>query len=317
MNFSEMIQLVVEKLRSWLELAIQLLPNLALAIVVLVIFVIAAKIVRRVITRLLGKYSDNVAVNRILTNIVYVAIVSFGLFSALGILNLNKTVTSLLAGAGVIGLALGFAFQEIASNFISGIFIAFNKPYKVDDIVEIDSWVGTVSQIDLRTTSIITFQGLEVMVPNKTMFTQPFINYTTTPIRRIDLMVGVSYGDDLEKVKKVAYEALENVPDRIKDEEIGIWFEGFGDSSINFVAQIWIEYPGDNSFLKARSAAVMNLKKAFDENDITIPFPIRTLDFGIKGGERLAETLSGQRDGSPGRADTGAGKNNKGNEDAD
>lgn len=317
MSISEMIQLVIDKLKSWLEMAIQLLPNMALAVVVLVAFVIAAKIVRRFVTKVLGKYSDNVAVNRILTYIVYVAIIAFGLFAALGILNLDKTVTSLLAGAGVIGLALGFAFQEIASNFLAGIFIAFNKPYKVNDIVEIDSWVGTVSQIDLRTTSIITFQGLEVMVPNKTMFTEPFINYTTTPRRRIDMQVGVSYGDDLEKVKNVAQEALESVPDRIKDEDIGIWFEGFGDSSINFVAQIWIQYPGDNSFLKARSAAVMKLKKAFDENDITIPFPIRTLDFGIKGGERLAQTLSVQHEADNKSADKPEGGKSRKSETAD
>lgn len=323
MNPSDMIQLVIDKLQTWLELAIQLLPNLVLAIVVMVIFGLAARVARRVLANVLGTYSDNLAVNRILTNIVYIAIIAFGLFTALGILNLNKTVTSLLAGAGVIGLALGFAFQEIASNFIAGIFIAFRKPYKIDDIVEISNFVGTVSSIDLRTTSIITFQGLEVMVPNKTMFTEPFINYTTTPRRRIDLKVGVSYGDDLEKVLKVSKEALENVPDRIRDEDIGIWFEEFGASSINFVAQIWIQYPGDNSFLKARSAAVMNLKKAFDENGITIPFPIRTLDFGIKGGERLAETLganSGNRGSSKqGQSDSGVDSNSasrKGKTDA-
>lgn len=201
-------------------------------------------------------------------------------------------MTSLLAGAGVLGLALGFAFQDIASNFVSGVFIAFRKPYKIGDIIEAGDFLGSVTSIDLRTTTIETFQGLEVLVPNKMLFTDPITNYTNIPQRRIDVAVGVSYGDDLEKVERLLKEKLNDLPNRIVKKDIDIFFTEFGDSSINLEARVWVEYPNHRNFLITRSEAIKKIKTVFDENDIIIPFPIRTLDFGIKGGEKLSEMRS-------------------------
>ena len=99
-------------------------------------------------------------------------------------------------------MALGFAFQDIAANFVSGILIAFRQPYRIGDIVEVEGYQGEVKSIDLRTTSLVTFQGIEIYIPNKEMFTKPLENYTTTPRRRLDIEVGVSYGDDLRKVEQ-------------------------------------------------------------------------------------------------------------------
>lgn len=112
---------------------------------------------------------------------------------------------------------------------------------------------------------------------------------------RVDLQCGISYGDDLEKVKSVAMGAIDSVSSRNTERDVEFFYEEFGDSSINFVARFWIEYGGHQDFLAARSEGIMRLKKAFDENDIMIPFPIRTLDFGIKGGERLATVLESKR----------------------
>ena len=119
----------------------------------------------------------------------------------LSILQLDKAVTSILAGAGIIGLALAFAFQDIAANFISGIFISFRKPIKLGDVVKINDYMGKVEQINLRDTIILTFQGQMVIIPNKDVFQSPIENYSLLGRRRLDLVVGVSYGDDLEKVK--------------------------------------------------------------------------------------------------------------------
>tara|TARA_Y100000296_G_C5157984_1_gene250203 strand:+ start:75 stop:785 length:711 start_codon:yes stop_codon:yes gene_type:complete len=230
-----------------------------------------------VFSKVLPKISKNEAVTSLLDTIIYFIIILIGFFVSLEILHLDKTVTSLLAGAGVLGLALGFAFQEIASNFVSGIFIAFREPYKLGDIVQLDQHFGKITNINLRTTSITTFQGLEIIIPNKHMFTKPFTNFTTTPKRRIDIEVGVSYEDDLEKVEKVTKEALLNINEIIKDEEPEVFFKEFADSSINLVARIWIHYPENQAFLRARHKAIINIKKHYDKNGISIPFPIRTI----------------------------------------
>ena len=117
----------------------------------------------------------------------------------------------MLAGLGIIGLALGFAFQEIAANFISGIILSINKPFTIGDIVEVDGNFGVVESVSLRTTNIRTFQGQKVMIPNKTIFQNAITNFTENGKRRVDLEVGISYGDDLEKVQGVTLAAVNSL----------------------------------------------------------------------------------------------------------
>lgn len=285
-------KLIFGKVEGWIETFITSLPNLLMAALVVIGFILLAKLAKNIAGKIFPKISQNTAVNSLLQNLAYIFVLLIGIFTALGILNLDKAVTSLLAGAGVLGLALGFAFQEIAANFIAGIFIAFRKPYSVGDLVEIEGYFGIVDSINMRVTNIITPQGIMAIIPNKTMFTEPLYNYTNTPERRMDLSVGVSYGDDLREVKKITFECLKETAGRDKQREIEIFFKEFGDSSINFEVRIWHEFHAQKDFLMVRDDAILRLKEAFDKNDITIPFPIRTLDFGIKGGEALSTMIS-------------------------
>lgn len=284
-------ELLSNKLYSWYEGVVSVLPNIALALLVFILFLFLAKIARNLSGGLLGKLKYSVSVRNLFKTIVYIFTLLLGLFVCLELLDLEKTVTSLLAGAGVLGLAIGFAFQEIASNFIAGIIIAIREPYKISDIVEIKEFFGEVTEINLRTTHITTFDELEVIIPNKTMFTEPFINYTTTPSRRMDLKVGVSYAEDLQNVEDIALNAVKDIPNRDLSREPEFFYEEFGDSSINFNIRVWVSYPKNQAYLNARHRAIKNIKSAFDANGITIPFPIRTIDFGIKGGKPLSEML--------------------------
>lgn len=280
MNFkwNEAVELLTEKLSLWWEQGVKIIPNFIVALVVLLFFVFLAKFVRKTFPKIFRRLNTNATLSSLFSAIAYIFILLIGLFISLEILNLEKTVTSLLAGAGVIGIALGFAFQEIASNFVSGILIAFREPFKIDDIVEVKDYMGTIKEINLRTTHIMTFDGLEVIIPNKYMFTEPIVNYTTTPKRRLDLAVGVSYDSDLEKVEQICLAILNNLEDRIKGIEPEFYYTEFADSSINFVARVWIKYPENKAFLKRKHDLIKRIKRRFDAEDINIPFPIRTLD---------------------------------------
>ncbi len=286
-------EILSRKLSGWLEAAVALLPNLIVASLVMFAFWLLAGMAFNLVSRLLRRSSESGTVTRLLASSVRTLILFFGLFTTLGILNLDKTVASLLAGAGVIGLAIGFAFQEIAANFFSGILIAFRKPYRDGDLVEVEGIMGVVSDINLRTTNVLTFAGSLALIPNKDMFTKVVVNYTRTPDRRVDLDVGISYGDDLRKVERVVRAAVEGIQGRLPGRPTEFFFTGFGDSSINFQVRFWIEFRRQMDFLQARHEAILRVKEAFDREDITIPFPIRTLDFGIKGGEPLSKVLSG------------------------
>lgn len=290
MDLHASLEIVTEKLQNWLTGIVEMLPNLVVAVLVLILFLIISRIAKKVSFKVLNKFVQSKAVSRLISTIISVSFIIVGVIIALGVLKLEKTVTSLLAGAGIIGLALSFAFQDIASNFISGVLIAIRKPFVVGDIVESTDYFGTVEKINLRYTIIKTFQGNNVLIPNKDIYENPLINYTMSTERRIDLSVGVSYGDDLDKVKKVTLDTINSMDNIARKDDVTLFYTGFGDSSINFDVRFWVDYSRSHSdFLEARSDAIMKIKKAFDENDITIPFPIRTLDFGIKGGEKLSE----------------------------
>lgn len=291
MGLEQMETIVMSKLETWWLFAVKMIPNLVTAGVVLFLFWYLAKFSRNIAQRVLSRTVKHAALRSLIGTCAYLLVFFVGVFIALEILKLDKAVTSLLAGVGIIGLALGFAFQEIASNFVSGVLIALQRPYSVGDVIEVSGFIGTVTEIQLRVTVVRTADGLEILIPNKTLFTSPVKNFTLTPDRRIDIEVGVSYGDDLEKVKVIAREALESVPGRT-EKEVQVFFKDFADSSINLVAQVWIVYPGNNNYWIARDAMITQLKAAFDKNDISIPFPIRTMDFGIKGGVELSEVLS-------------------------
>lgn len=245
--------------------------------------------VRNVASRVLSRISQNRAVNNLLITMIYATVLTIGFFIALTIVELHEVVTSLLAGVGIVGLALGFAFQDIAANFISGVLIAVGQPFRVGDIIKSGDNFGTVTNINLRTTTVRTFQGIEVLIPNKNLFQEVVENYTNTRDRRIDLAVGVSYGDDLDKVKELTIGAIQQLDSIDTRREVSLFYTEFGDSSINFSVRFWARTAGQADYLQAQSDGIMAIKKVFDKNDITIPFPIRTLDFGIKGGEKLSE----------------------------
>jgi small conductance mechanosensitive channel len=284
-------ELISDKLTIWVKELIRLLPNLALAILAILLGFLVAKAIRKLMTRIFQKFINQLTIINLFSSFVYLMVIGISLFVALSILHLDGAVTSILAGAGILGLALAFAFQDIAANFMSGIFLSFRKPFKPGDIVKTNDIMGRIVMINLRDTIIKTFQGQTVIIPNKEIFQSNIENFSTVGKRRLDLAVGISYGDDLEKVKKVTLHAVKDISVLEDDEPIRFFYESFGDSSINFIVQLWFNSPDQPIYLQGRSEAIMKIKKAFDENDISIPYPIRTLDFGIKGGEKLSEMV--------------------------
>ncbi|WP_339887111.1 mechanosensitive ion channel [uncultured Flavobacterium sp.] len=289
MDINKISTLITEKLTDWVEALIKLLPNIVMAAIVMVIGFYIAKFVRKISKKLISNISNNVTLNNLFSSVIYFIFIGIVIFTVLSILNLDKAVTSILAGAGILGLALAFAFQDIAANFMSGIFISFRKPLKFGDIVQIGDYMGKIKEINLRDTVMETFQGQTVIIPNKEVFQNPIENYTILQKRRFDLSVGVSYGDDLEKVKQITLDAVSDIKELSKTDAVNVYFVEFGDSSVNLSVRMWIDTPEQSVYNKVGSEAIMKIKKAYDANDIMIPFPIRTLDFGIKGGTTLNE----------------------------
>jgi len=289
MDVNHAYQLILNKLTLWVKEFVKLLPNIALAAVILILGFLAAKSISNALKKLLRRFIRNQTLDNLFGSLIYIFLLGVIFFIALSVLQLDKAVTTILAGAGIAGLALAFAFQDIAANFMSGILLSIRCPLNVGDIVKIKDYMGKVEEINLRDTVLRTFQGQMVIIPNKEVFQNPIENFSMLGKRRFDLHIGISYGDDLQKVKNVTLDAVKSISGLCPENEPTLFYQEFGDSSINFVLRLWVRSPEQPVYLQVGSDAIMRIKKAYDEHDIMIPFPIRTLDFGIKGGVPLNE----------------------------
>ncbi len=298
-DFNASLEAFWNTLEGWLEGFIANLPNLILAVIVLVASIFLSRFIKKYAGKIVSRFSRNYTINGLLANIITSGFLIVMLFIVLGILGLDRALTSLLAGAGVVGLAVGLAVQEPLMNLFSGILMSTKSLYNVGDLIETNGYFGKIKKVNLRSTILEQLSGEEVLLPNKSIIQNPLTNYTVSGRRRLALSCGISYGEDLEKVRTVTVKAVENHVAFDERFPIEFYYEGYGDSSINFIVRFWLTDISQKGLLTAQSESVIAIKKAFDRNNIMIPFPIRTLDFGIKGGEKLntmleVSTLNGE-----------------------
>ena len=296
-EISVSLQPVFDKVNKWIEDGIDHLPNFVVAVILLILFFIIGRFVKGMINRFLVRSADNKAAVNIISNIVYFIVLLVGVILALSVLDLSDAVTGFLAGAGIVGVALGFAFQDTAANFISGTFMAFRKNFRVGDLVETNDTVAVVDHIDLRSTKLKTLQGYQVIIPNKEIFQNKITNYNRYSTRRIDLNCGVGYESDLEAVQRITLQAIDEIEVIKKTPSPQFFYTEFGDSSINYVIRFWIDFLGMPDYLDAQHLAIKNIKKHYNKHNINIPFPIRTLDFG-KNQLQIANLKQGNSESS-------------------
>lgn len=279
-KFSEAWTKMIEKLNNWFDALILNLPNIIIAIVVFTLAVIISRYISQGVARLLDRTKLQASMKSLLSKIASIAIVLLGLFLVLGILNLSKALNTVLAGAGVVGLAVGLALQGALANTYSGIVLSYIKHIKFGDWIESNGFEGEVIDLDLRSVTLKQPDNNLVFLPNKLVVENPIKNYSTTAQSRVILGCGVGYESDLTFVRDLVKKTiLENFQSIEQKDDIIFLYQEFGDSSINFETRFWIKSTSALEVARAKTDAMIAVKKAFDENGINIPFPIRTLDF--------------------------------------
>ena len=273
------VEKATDKIFEWVDSFIIMLPNLFVGIILLIVFYILARLSKKGVFKLVNRTSNNTVISILLSTFTFYLVFGIGFFIVLTILDLQKTVTSLLAGLGVLGLALALAFQEIVSNFISGIILALRKPFQIGDIIQIQENMGTVSRTNLRTVVVRNFEGQELYIPNRLFIQNTIFNFTILKDRRINLIARVSLKDDLELVQQLILKTLKSLEGVIHHDKMIFTYTEFAESSVGFEIRFWIHYPNEPAFLNMRNNAIIAIKKAFDQEGITIPYPIRSLDF--------------------------------------
>jgi small-conductance mechanosensitive channel len=232
-------------------------PNLLLSLIILVLAILLAGWLSGIFKSRLGSRINDPLLSSFLSRILKTILITLGILLAFHVLGLTGIAGGLLAGAGVGAIIIGLAFQDIGSNFLSGIILAFNRPFNIGDTIQINGYTGKVITLNLRTTQIKTFEGKDVYIPNTTMIKEELQNFTKDGFLRLDFVVGIDYDTDIKHAQRLILEALTSVPGVLQSEAQKplALVDELAVSTVNLKVYFWVE-----TFDYKQSAGVLKSK---------------------------------------------------------
>jgi small-conductance mechanosensitive channel len=249
------------------------IPNLLSALAIFILAMYFARVLSRIVNRVLKRRNAPEGVTQLLAQLAYGTIVVAGAITAL---QRFFDVTAFLAGLGILGFTVGFALQDVMKNFAAGVILLIQQPFHVNEVIGVAGFDGTVLQIDLRSTEIKATDGRIVNIPNANILAGPIINYTRADRRLVELIFRVGYDADTEVARQVVLESIQTIPGVVMETKPAIGFSKFGDSALEFNTSFWIDTsktdPG-----AAKNAAFSLIKHALEKQGIRMPFPIQTV----------------------------------------
>ena len=273
---SQIIDTVVNSLQELLGSTIKIIPAIIIALVIIMLTRYAAQFTRGIAEKVGKKTLQSKSLQLLLSKTAHLTTWIVGVALACVVAFPGLRLGDIIATLGLSSVAIGFAFQDIFKNFLSGILILIQRPFRIDDQIVVDDYEGTVERIDIRTTKIRTYDGERILMPNSEVFTSAVRVRTAFNQRRTDLAVGVDYNTSLPEAKRILQKTIEKVEGVLAHKAPEIDLVGFGDSSIDFIVRYWTS-PRQPQVRQVQTRAVIAIKKALDAANITIPYPIRTL----------------------------------------
>jgi len=247
--------------------------DLAVAIIVLVLTGVVAKALSLYIRRFLKEKvtkDQSQLIGKVTSFVIYI----IGISTAFAVIGLK--LTGVLFAGSVAGIVIGFASQNIVGNFISGLFLIIERPLKIGDQVNIDNIMGYVEDIRIISTTIRTYDGLYVRIPNQTVFTSKMTNFVGYIVRRFEYTVGIRYSDDADKAISIIREVIAEQPFALIKPSPHIFVDSLGDNAVNIIARIWAPV---TEWYELKLTLLWKIKKALEEQGIEIAFPQRTVWF--------------------------------------
>jgi small conductance mechanosensitive channel len=277
---------------------LQHLPYFIIAVIVYVCFHFSARSVRRVIRHFAERRRKHMNAGLVLGRLAEGGIMLVGVLVALVIAVPSFQPAQLIQLLGISGVAIGFAFRDILQNFLAGLLILLTEPFRINDQIIVGSFEGTVEEIETRATTIRTYDGRRVVIPNTNLFTQSVTVNTAFPTRRLQYDIGVGYGDDIAKAKTVIVEAIAGVHGIIPNPPPEVLVVGLADYTVTLRARWWINPPRRADTMESMSDALQAIKNALTAAGIDLPFPTRQILFHDQTEETDGDR-SRQREGWP------------------
>jgi small conductance mechanosensitive channel len=242
------------------------------ALLILIVGQWVAKFLRRVVEKILTKSKVDPTLISFVKNITYAALLTFVILAALGQLGIQTT--SFIAIIGAAGLAVGLALQGALANFAAGVLMILFRPFKIGDLIEGAGVTGIVEDIQIFTTQLKTPDNKTIIIPNAKLTTNNITNFSTKGTRRIDLVIGIGYEDDIQKAKTTITDILEQDQRILKDPPSTVAVAELGESSVDLAVRPWVE---SAEYWSVRSDILETIKQRFDAEGISFPFPQRDI----------------------------------------
>ena len=266
---------------------LEAIPGLILALIIVIVGLFAARIIANFFGKRIFGRMDDPLMGRFLVTTLKILVIIGAVLLALRAAGLSGIATALFSALGASAVILGFAFRDIGENFISGIILAFNRPFGVNDTIKVVDHFGKVKSLQFRYTHIKTFDGKDVYIPNSDVLTQPVQNYTADGYIRYDFIVGIVYEDDIEGAKQVIQQVLDNHALIIRNEEhVNFVAEDeLAASTVNLKVHFWLDTTDFRAgALKVRGEVIRDIKNAIDANNYNLPADITEIK--LYGSER-------------------------------
>ena len=230
---------IIESFEEFWASIIQKLPELLVSLIVLILFILVGRLFYRIFKRRIQMRLKDTILASFAGEFIRWAFYTTGIIFALFNLGLGGVAGSLVAGAGVTAIILGFAFKDIAENFLAGILLAISKPFVIGDIIEVNGVKGPVLHVDLRSTRIKTVDGRDIFIPNSIVIKNIFTNYTRDGYLRLDFPVGLDFNDDIEKARNLIIEHLKKQSDILPDPVPNVVLDELGESAVVVKVMFW------------------------------------------------------------------------------
>ena len=242
--------------------------KIALALAIYIVGKIVARFISNIVTKMMNKHTEDETLIHFLSSVVYGGLLIVVILASLG--QLGVQTTSFIAILGALTLAIGLAFQSTLGNISAGVMIIFFRPIKLGDFVEAGGAMGVIQEINLFNTIMKTGDNKIIIIANSNIIGSNIINYSIKDTRRVDMVFGIGYDDDLKLAKQTLIDIL-NEDDRVlKDPAIFVAVSELADSSVNFVVRAWVKSP---DYWGVKFDTTEKVKLVFDEKNISIPYP--------------------------------------------
>lgn len=288
----------LDKVQGMINGLIALLPNIVLALIVFAIFFAIAGIFRRLVRRVTRQRRQARNLGLILGRLVQWVTILAGLFVALSIVIPNLKASDLVQLLGISGVAIGFAFRDILQNFLAGILILLTEPFQIDDQIVFKDFEGTVENIETRATTIRTYDGRRIVIPNSELFTNSVTVNTAFEYRRLQYDIGIGYGDDIETAKQLILEAIHQIDGVLADPAPDAIVVDLADSTVNIRARWWVQPPLRAEVLDLQDKVLTAIKQKLTAHGIDMPFPTQQILFHDQTEETDGDRTR-QREGWP------------------